>query len=173
MEKHKSKSELSEFEQKLRESQDAQRSAKQNGSLGLHQQEDSFKSESVHKTIPVIEEQLHIDKKTVETGRVHISKSVHQEEVTVDIPTIDEEVDVKRVPVNEFVDSEPPQVRYEGDTMIIPVLKEVSVVVKRLMVTEELHVTKRKIETPATQNITLLKEEVRVNRTDMNNQDPV
>lgn len=122
--------------------------------------------------IPVVEEQVRINKKTVETGRVNIYKDVHEEDVTVDVPTVHEEVNVERVEINEYVDSAPPSVRYEGDVMIIPVLHEELVLVKRLKLVEELHVTKRKIETHEAQHVTLRKEEVNVNRVEPGGENP-
>ena len=122
--------------------------------------------------IPVVEEQVRINKKTVETGRVNIYKDVHEEDVTVDVPTVHEEVNVERVPVNEYVETAPPSVRYEGDVMIIPVLHEELVLVKRLKLVEELHVTKRKIETHEAQHVTLRKEEVNVNRVEPGGDNP-
>ena len=121
--------------------------------------------------IPVVEEQVQVGKKTVETGRVRISKEVHEEEVTVDLPTVYEEADVQRVPVNQYVETAPPPIRYEGDKMIIPITKEVLVVEKRILVVEELHVTKRLTETHETQQVTLRKEEINVNRVRNEDQD--
>jgi uncharacterized protein (TIGR02271 family) len=122
--------------------------------------------------IPVVEEQVRVGKRTVETGTVHISKDVREEEVTVDLPTVHEEVNVERVPINEYVDTPPPPVRYEGDVTIIPILHEELVVVKRLKVVEELHITKRRTETHETQNIVLRKEEVNVNRESLDQANP-
>jgi len=115
-------------------------------------------------SIPVIEEKVHLDKKVVESGRVRITKVVSEQEVPVDIPLIHEEHDIQRVPVNQYVESPPPPIRYEGDTMIIPVVREVLVVQKRLLVVEELHITKSQVHTQDTQQITLRKEEVIVER---------
>lgn len=115
-------------------------------------------------TIPVIEEQVHIDKKMVESGSVRITKVVSEQQVPVEIPLMHEQHDIKRVPVNQYVEAPPPPIRYEGDTMIIPVVREVLTVQKRLLVVEELHVTKTQVQTQETQHITLRKEEVRVER---------
>jgi uncharacterized protein (TIGR02271 family) len=112
--------------------------------------------------IPVIEEQVHVDKKVVESGRVRITKVVSEQEVPVSIPLIEEEHDIQRVPVNEYVETAPPPIRYEGDTMIIPVVREVLVIQKRLLVVEELHITKTQVQKQDTQHITLRKEEVMV-----------
>ena len=115
-------------------------------------------------TIPVIEEQVQIDKKVVESGSVRITNVVSEQEVPVDIPLIQEEHDIQRIPVNQYVETLPPPVRYEGDTMIIPVVREVLVVEKRLLLVEELHVTKSQVQKQETQYITLRKEEVIVER---------
>jgi len=50
-------------------------------------------------------------------------------------------VEVTRVPVDRVVDH-PPEIRTENDVTIIPILEEVLVVEKRLVLKEELHVRK-------------------------------
>ncbi len=113
--------------------------------------------------IPVIEEQIRIEKRIVETGRVLIEKHVSERQETVTVPLQHDEVNVDRILVNRYVDS-PPAIRYEGDTMIIPVLEEVVVIEKRLMLVEELHVTKRQVQTQETQQVTLRTESVAITR---------
>ena len=112
--------------------------------------------------IPVVEEQAQIGKQVVESGRVRISKNVQEQEELVNLTLTHEEHRVERVPVNEYVETPPPPVRYEGDTMIIPVLREVVQV--RLLVVEELHITNKQVQTQVNQPVTLLKEEVNVER---------
>jgi uncharacterized protein (TIGR02271 family) len=113
--------------------------------------------------IPVIQEQVLVEKQVVEKGKVRISKQVREYEELVDVPLLGDEVVVERVAVNQYVESAP-AVRYEGETMIIPVVREVAVVEKRLVLAEELRVTKRRVETHAPQVVTLRKEEVSVER---------
>jgi stress response protein YsnF len=48
--------------------------------------------------------------------------------------------------------------------MIIPVLKEITVVQKKYEVVEELRITRRVTETPMVQEITLRKEHIHVER---------
>lgn len=122
--------------------------------------------------IPVIEEQLHIEKKVSKAGTVRILKQVTEHEQTVTIPLLDEEVQVERVAVNQFVDSPPPALRYEGETLIIPIIKEVAVVEKRLMLVEELHIVKRQNQKQETRQVTLRKEEVTVERDSVKASDP-
>jgi uncharacterized protein (TIGR02271 family) len=133
-------------------------------------QEGSYQAESKTETnkgkepvIPVVEENIHIDKRIMDADKVRISKKVNTEDVTVNVPTTHEEVTVKHIAVNQYVDS-PPSVKQEGDVTIIPIVKEVLVVEKRLMLVEEVHVTKRRVETSVAQNETLRKEEVIIDR---------
>lgn len=125
------------------------------------------------QVIPVMQEQVTVGKRTVETGKLHISKKVTEDQTTVSIPLVHEEYHVERVPVNQVVDTPPPAMRYEGDTTIIPVLREVLVVQKRYEITEEIRITKRRTENTETQNVSLRKEEVQINRTSTDpNQNP-
>lgn len=120
--------------------------------------------------IPVIEEQIHIGKEIIETGKILVSKKVHEEVKTIDVPLTHEEHTVERIPVNQYVETAP-EVRYEGDTMIIPVLREEVVIQKRLFITEELRITKRRMETSAPQQVSLRREEVTVERIAGNSND--
>ena len=113
--------------------------------------------------MPVIAETLDVQKRKVQTGGVRIKKIVHEREEIVDEPLMREEVQVKRVPVNRVVDA-PVPVRHVGNTMIISLLEEVLVVEKRLMLKEELHITKGEIETYKPQRVTLRTEEAVVER---------
>ncbi len=123
------------------------------------------------RVIPVIEETLDVQKRQVETGGVRIIKVVHEREEVVNVPRVREEVTVERVTLNRLVDT-PVSMRQEGDTLIIPLLEEVVVMEKRLMVKEELRITKRRIEEQASQQVTLRREEVVVERLDPSKQQP-
>ena len=113
--------------------------------------------------VPVIEEELQVGRRRVETGGVRVTKKVHEREEVIDEPLLKEEVEVERVSVNRVVDG-PVEVRHEGDVMIVPVLEEVLVVEKRLVLKEELRVTRRRVETRNPQRVTLRAEEVSVER---------
>jgi uncharacterized protein (TIGR02271 family) len=123
----------------------------------------SFENSEV-KTIPVITEDAIIDRKVVEKGGIVIEKKVTGEEILLDIPLTSEEIRLERVPVNKYLDSRPEN-RYEGDTLIIPVIKEV--MVKRLLLVEEIHITKEVHRINKQENITLKKEEITINSKDL------
>ena len=120
------------------------------------------------RKIPIIQEEVQITKEVVESGSVRISKSVHEVEEMYNIPISYEEHDVQRVTLNQLIETAPPAIRYEGDTMIIPILREEVVVQKRLVLVEEVHVTKRQVEKTIQQPVTLLKEELNVERSNRN-----
>jgi len=54
----------------------------------------------------------------------------------------EDRVEVTRVPLNREVNAAPP-VRTEGEVTIVPVMEEVLVVEKRLVLKEELHIRRR------------------------------
>jgi uncharacterized protein (TIGR02271 family) len=115
--------------------------------------------------VPVMEEVVDVHTRPVETGRVRLHKTVREREEVVDPPLLHDEVLIERVPVNRIVEEASP-VRSEGDTLIIPVFEEVVVVEKRLLLKEEIHLTRRRVETHAPQRVTLRREEAIVERVD-------
>jgi len=121
------------------------------------------------RVIPILEEVLDVRQRRVETGRVRITKIVHEREEEVNAPRVREEVTIERVTLNRMVDA-PISMRQEGDTLIIPLLEEVVVREKRLMVKEELRITKRRIEEHTSQLVMLRREEVVVERLDPSEQ---
>jgi len=111
------------------------------------------------QTIPVIEEQVHLDKKTFENV-VKIKKVIHEEEVPVETQLIDEHITVERREKNQILETAPPAIRYEDNVTIVPVLREEVVVQKRLILVEELHITKHRTTSDFSGNETVRKEEV-------------
>lgn len=118
--------------------------------------------------IPVIEEQLAVGTRTVDTGRgVRIHKTVSEQPVTIDEALLREEVEVRHVPVDRIVGAdEVPATRYEGDTLIIPILEEVMVLERRLRIKEELHITRHQRHERHAETVMLKSEQVSVERFD-------
>ncbi|HZH10219.1 MAG TPA: YsnF/AvaK domain-containing protein [Microvirga sp.] len=92
--------------------------------------------------IPIIEEELHLDGRKVTTGKVRVRTVVDVIEDMAKASLEEETVEVKRVPVDRAID-QAPAIRTENGVTIIPVLEEVLVVEKRLILKEELHIRKR------------------------------
>lgn len=73
------------------------------------------------------------------------------------------DVDIERVPMDRVV-TEPVESRYEGDTLIIPVLEEVLVVEKRLVLREEIRITRRVQEHTERKTVPVRSEHIEVER---------
>ena len=129
----------------------------------------SIRAASAHNTpspektivVPLIAETLTVGKRTVVTGGVRLTKRVSEHEETVDVPLLRQEVHVERIPVNQMV-IQAPEARYEGDTWIVPILEEVLVVEKRLMLKEEIHITRSQTEVHEPQQVTVRTEDVAI-----------
>lgn len=94
------------------------------------------------RVVPVVEETARIGKRVVETGRVRVSTRTETVEQTLRESLRGEAVGVTRVAVGRtLAEGEPvPVMREEGGVTIIPVLEEILVVEKRLVLKEEVHV---------------------------------
>lgn len=120
-------------------------------------------NDEVERRIPVIEERARVDKQIVERAVVRISTSIKQSEQVIAESLRHEEVDIQRVPVNKEVDSMP-SVRQEGDVVVIPVVEERAVLVKRLVLVEELHVHRHVVEAIVETPVSLRSTEVSIER---------
>ena len=81
-----------------------------------------------------------------------------------------EEVIIERVPINRLVEG-PVSAHSDGDTLVIPVLEEVLVIEKRLLLKEEVRITKRRVETHRPQRVTVRREEVALERLNQESDD--
>jgi uncharacterized protein (TIGR02271 family) len=115
------------------------------------------------ETIPLTDEELRIDKVGVITGKVRISTAVARTEEIVRASLAEEIVDVTRVPIGREV-SVAPAMRTEGELLIYPVVEEILVVEKRLVLREELHLRRRVIQQNVEVPVTLRKERAVVER---------
>ena len=96
--------------------------------------------------IPLVEERVSIAKRQVESGRLRVRISVEEREERVPVELAHDEVEIQRIPRNLPL-SELPGVRLEGNVTIIPVVEEVVVVEKRLVLVEEIHVRRKTART--------------------------
>lgn len=130
---------------------------------GVQQAHGSPLASGEARVLPVLEEQLDIRKIAVETGAVRVRKIVHEESRTIDLSLMQEEISITRVPVNKVVESKFHS-RQEGDTLVIPLFKEV--VTRHLLLVEEVRITTRRNPETSTQEVTLKREEAVVERYD-------
>lgn len=119
-------------------------------------------------TVPVVQEEAWIKKHVVDTGRgVRIHKTVAEHPYQIDEHLLREGVEVTRVPVDRIVThDQAPTTRYEGDTLVVPIMEEVLVVERRLRIKEELRITKTRREEHHAETVMLKSEQVSVERFD-------
>jgi uncharacterized protein (TIGR02271 family) len=113
--------------------------------------------------VPVIQEHLSVEKRIVETGEVVVHVEPRVERQLLEVPLLEDAVEVERVPVNRFVEA-PTPVRQEGNITVVPVFEEVLIVQKRLMLKEEIRLVRRRVATVERQTFEVRKEEAHVLR---------
>ncbi|MBA1200714.1 DUF2382 domain-containing protein [Pseudomonas capeferrum] len=125
-----------------------------------------------NKPIPVLEEFATVGKRTVTTGVITVEKHVETRNYEVSEVLQRRGASVERVPRGITVDpANPPQVRTVDGLTIIPVLEEVLVVEKRLVLKEELQIRYHVDEVPCTQDVTLRSETVVLKQDERNPSD--
>ncbi|MFW5966697.1 MAG: YsnF/AvaK domain-containing protein [Persicimonas sp.] len=111
--------------------------------------------------IPVAREKVSAEGRSRPVGRVRIDKRVEEEDVTIEEQLEFDEVDIERVSVDRVVD-QPPSIRREDDTLIVPVVEER--LVKQTVLVEEVHITRRQRTEEISQSVPLRREVVDVER---------
>jgi uncharacterized protein (TIGR02271 family) len=92
------------------------------------------------------QEQLLPVKEWVEAGAILVQKGVETHPQTIPVEVLREEVDIQRVPVNQpLAEGTVANPWHDGDTLVIPIVHEELVVTKRLVVREEMRITKRRV----------------------------
>ena len=114
--------------------------------------------------IPVVEETFKLQTKVIDAGGVRIKKDVDEESLTIPLLSRVHGYSIEHVPKDQFVDEAPPAMRYEGNVMIISILEEEAVVVKRLKLVEEIRITPSETETVAQTELTLKKERITIQK---------
>lgn len=113
--------------------------------------------------IPLVEERAVIAKREIETGRYRVRVSVEEREDFVPVELSHVDAEIERVPINRAV-SQLPSVRLEGSTTIIPVVEEVMVMEKRLIVVEEIHVRRKSVTQTQQVPVRIKFEQVHIDR---------
>jgi len=118
--------------------------------------------------VPVVREEVQVDKRVVDTGRgVRIHKTVAEHPCHIDERLTRDEVEISHVPVDRIVPLDAaPATRYEGDTLVVPILEEVLVVERRVRIKEEVRITRTRREEHHAETVMLKSEQVSVERFD-------
>ena len=106
-------------------------------------------------------ESVQINRRTIDTGTVEVAVVTRFRDQLIDETLSSTTAHVEHVPVGRIVD-EMPQVREEGDLMIVPIVEEI--VVTRLFLREELHITRTTTTRRHQDTVSLRSEEAVVTR---------
>lgn len=138
--------------------------------LAFSDVDNAAQARNEQQVIPVIQEELQLSKRTVDTGRgIRVHQHVVERTEVVDEPLHEDVLEVARVPIGKAVDrANMPLPRQEGETFIVPVLEEVLVVERQLRLKEEVRITRHKREVHAPQTIVLKSQEVSIEHFDEN-----
>ena len=112
---------------------------------------DQLPSSEAELIVPLHVEEATVARRKVTTSVVRVATITTTRDQLIDEPVTHERVEVERVPIGQYVDAVPP-VREEGDLTVMPVVEEVIVVERRLLLREEVHIrrvrtTERHVET--------------------------
>ncbi|PWC84414.1 hypothetical protein TSH100_17825 [Azospirillum sp. TSH100] len=113
--------------------------------------------------IPLHDESVTVGKQQVERSRVRVTTRVSEREEMVRQTLEQEEATVTRIPIDREIDAHP-GIRQEGDVTVIPLVEEVLVVERRLVLREELHIRKSRRTVEVEQPVTLRSEDAVVER---------
>ena len=91
--------------------------------------------------LELAEEELEVAKRAVERGRAVVRTRVEEREEIAEIALRQEDVTVERVPIGVPVDVAP-AVREEDGVLIVPILEERPVIETRLILKEEIRITR-------------------------------
>ncbi len=89
--------------------------------------------------IPLQAERVEVTRRDTITGRVRVETVTTTRDVAIDEMLTHEHAEIERVPVRRLIDLAP-EVRQEGDTIIVPVIEEVVTTERRLFLKEEVRI---------------------------------
>lgn len=113
------------------------------------------------QTLELREEELIAHKESVESGSVRLRKVVESVPSRLEVEAQRDELEVEHIPMGQVV-AERAQAREEGGMWIIPVYEEQLVVVKRLILREELHVRRIPVREQRLIEDTVMRERVEI-----------
>ena len=115
-------------------------------------------------TLPLLAETLVVARRRMHST-VRVATVTHEHGHLVDEALTHERVEIEHVPVGRTVETVPP-VREEGDTTIFPVVEEVVVVERRLVLKEEIRIRRLRSTERHQETVTLRTQDAVITRTE-------
>jgi uncharacterized protein (TIGR02271 family) len=115
-----------------------------------------------HLRIPLVEEEIAIDKRVVELGYVQVQKRVEERIDEREVELRHQQVDVERVPIDQVI---PEMITpyMDGDVYVVPVIEEEVIVTRQLRLKEELRIRRTAATHRETIRTPYRREEVSIN----------
>ena len=116
---------------------------------------------NVVEKMRICREELQVKKRRVPVKKWRIRKQTKYTDVVSEVPLIREQLSYTEVPFNVEIEKVP-EIRCEGDTTIIPVVKEVPVIIKKMVLVKEIHITTLRTTSTETIEAKVRSEEVEI-----------
>jgi uncharacterized protein (TIGR02271 family) len=114
--------------------------------------------------IPLYEEAVSVTRRRVERGRYRIDVRVVERDQSIEQTLDRQDVEVERIAVGRVVETAP-EIRHDGDVMIIPIVEEEVVLVTRLVLREEIRIRKKTTQRTEQFTIKIHSERAEITRT--------
>jgi stress response protein YsnF len=121
--------------------------------------------ESERVVLPLQTEAVTTSRNQIAGSVVRVATVTREHEHFVDEELSHEHVEIERVPIGHQVDAIPP-VRVEGSTTVLPVMEEVVVIERRLILKEEIRVTRVRSTEHHRERVVLRKQDAVITRTE-------
>ncbi|WP_240759785.1 DUF2382 domain-containing protein [Lichenicoccus roseus] len=109
------------------------------------------------------DEAVVVGRHRVDGDTVRVETVTHEREQRVELDLAHERVEIEHVPVGRVVESVP-EIRRDADVTIIPVVEEVLVVERRLVLKEEIHIRRIRGSVRHQETVMLRRQEAVVTR---------
>jgi stress response protein YsnF len=119
--------------------------------------------------IPLHVEEISVSRREIKKVNVQIALIARTREQLIDEELTHVRIEIERVPIGRPIEVEPP-VSHEGDITIIPVVEEVVVVERRLVLKEEVRVRRVSTKEQHQQTVVLRQQEAVVTREEPDSQ---
>jgi stress response protein YsnF len=119
--------------------------------------------------IPLHEEEVSLSRREIKKANVQVALVTGTREQLIDEELTHVRVEIERVPIDRTVEVAPPT-RQEGDITIIPVVEEIVVVERRLVLKEEVRVRRVSTKEQHQETLVLRQQEAVVTREEPDSQ---
>ena len=114
--------------------------------------------------LPLHVEDVVVSRRQAVTATVRVATVTHEVDRLVREEIIQQRAEIERVAIGRIVEVAPP-IREEGDVTIIPVVEEVVVTQRKLLLKEEIHVRRVRTAEQHSETVVLRRQDVEITRT--------